>query len=105
MIRGRTTLRDTTTGRMKGADVSYSITVRDMDPRDKAWLKREAMRVGISIEEFVRRLIHENRSKTHQRLKPSDAFARHFGENHGVELPPPGRQEYRPQPFGREWTE
>ena len=105
MIRGRTTLRDTTTGRMKGADVSFSITVRDMDPGDKAWLKREAIRVGISMEEFVRRLIHEKRSKTQQRPKPSEAFARHFGVDHGVELPPPARQEHRPQPFCREGTE
>ena len=41
-----------------------SITVRDIDPRDKSWLKREARQVGVSMEEFVRRLIRENRTKT-----------------------------------------
>ena len=39
------------------------------------------------MEELVRRLIHEKRTKTDRRPKPSEAFARHFGENHGVELP------------------
>ena len=36
------------------------ITVRDIDPGDKSWLKREAHQRGVSMEEFVRRLIHRN---------------------------------------------
>ena len=48
------------------------------------------------MEEFVRRLIHEKRVKTERRPKPSEAFARHFGERHGVELPSPPRRRYRP---------
>ena len=63
-----------------------NITVRDIDPGDKSWLKREARRVGVSMEEFVRRLIREKRVKTDCRPKPSEAFARHFGPEHGVEL-------------------
>ena len=58
--------------------MSSGITVRDIDPGDKSWLKREARDVGVSMEEFVRRLIHEKRTKTERRPKPSEAFARHF---------------------------
>ena len=35
-----------------------SITVRDIDPGDKSWLRREARQTGVSMEELVRRLIH-----------------------------------------------
>ena len=59
--------------------MSTSITVRNIDPGDKSWLKREARQVGVSMEELVRRLIHEKRTKTERRPKPSEAFARHFG--------------------------
>ena len=68
-----------------------SITARDIDPGDKFWLRREARHTGVSMDELVRRLIHEKRTKTERRPKPSEAFARHFGEHHGVELPPPVR--------------
>ena len=67
--------------------MSTSITVRDIDPADKTWLRREARQLGVSMEELIRRLIHEKRTKSDRRPKPSEAFARHFGENHGVELP------------------
>ena len=50
----------------------------------------------------TRRLIHEKRTKTEHRPKPSEAFARHFGERHGVELPPPARCGHRPLPFAEE---
>ena len=76
-----------------------SITVRDIDPADKSWLRREARQTGVSMEELVRRLIHEKRTKTERRPRPSEAFARHFGENHGVELPPPVRCGYKPLSF------
>ena len=79
--------------------MSTSITVRDMDSGDKSWLRREARQIGISMEELVRRLIHEKRTKTERRSKPSEAFARHFGEDHGVELPPPVRHSYKPLTF------
>ena len=81
--------------------MSTSITVRDIDPGDKSWLRREARRTGVSMEELVRRLIHEKRRRTERRPKPSEAFARHFGEKHGVELPPPVRHGYRPLSFSR----
>ena len=76
-----------------------SITVRDIDPGDKSWLRREARQTGVSMEELVRRLIREKRTKTERRPKPSEAFARHFGEDHGVELPPPVRRGYKPLSF------
>ncbi len=79
--------------------MSTSITVRDIDPGDKSWLRREARQVGVSMEEYVRRLIHEKRVKAERRPKPSEAFARHFGEDHGIELPPPARRGYRPLSF------
>lgn len=82
--------------------MSSSITVRDIDPADKSWLKREARQVGVSMEELVRRLIHEKRAKTERRPKPSEAFARHFGTQHGVELPPRAHRSYRPLSFSRE---
>ena len=87
------------------ANMSTSITVRDIDPGDKSWLRREARQTGVSMEELVRRLIHEKRTKTERRPKPSEAFARHFGEEHGVELPPPVRHGYRPLSFSRETGE
>ena len=55
--------------------MSTSLTVRDIDPADKSWLRREARHVGVSMEEFVRRLIHEKRTRTERRPKPSEAFA------------------------------
>ena len=76
-----------------------SITVRDIDPGDKSWLKREARQVGVSMEEFVRRLIREKRTKTECLPKPSEAFARHFGADHGVDLPAPIRRGYQPVSF------
>ena len=76
-----------------------SITVRDIDPGDKSWLRRESRQIGVSMEELVRRLIREKRAKTERRPKPSDAFARYFGEDHGVDLPPPVRCGYKPLSF------
>ena len=82
--------------------MSSNITVRDIDPGDKSWLKREARQVGVSMGEFVRRLIREKRTKIERRPKPSEAFARHFGTEHGVELPPPARFGYGPVSFSGE---
>ena len=79
-----------------------SITVRDIDPGDKSWLKREARQVGVSMEEYVRLLIRERRTKTERRPRPSEAFARHFGLEHGVDLPASPRYGYRPVPFSGE---
>lgn len=79
-----------------------SITVRNIDPGDKAWLRREARRMGVSMEEFVRRLIRKKRTKTERRPKPSEAFARYFGPEHGVDLPPPVRYRHRPVECSRE---
>ena len=85
--------------------MSSSITVRDIDPGDKSWLRREARRIGVSMEELVCRLIHEKRAKTERRLKPSEAFARYFGEEHGVELPSPARRDHEPRSFSVEEAE
>ena len=76
--------------------------MRDIDPADKSWLKREARQVGVSMEEFVRRMIHEKREKTESHRRPSEAFARHFGERHGVELPARPRLGYTPLSFSTE---
>ncbi len=73
-----------------------TITVRNMDDGDKAWVRREAQRIGVSMEEFVRRLIHEKREKDESRAKPSEIFKRYFGPEYGVELPPRARYGYRP---------
>ena len=75
-----------------GVDLmSFTMTVRDIDPRDSAWVQREARRIGISTEELVRRIIHEKRARAEGLTKPSDAFRHHFGPEHGVELLLPGR--------------
>lgn len=85
--------------------MSTSITVRDIDPGEKSWLRRETHQAGVSKEELVRRLIREKRTKTEHRPKPSEAFARHFGERNGVDLPPPVRCGHRPLLFFREEEE
>ena len=86
--------------------MSSTVTVRDLDLRDKSWLKREARRLGISMEEFIRRLIRDERARSERDAKHSEAFKRYFGPEHGVELPPPARYGYRPveltgEPEGR----
>ena len=60
------------------------ITVRQLDQRDKEWLREQASSAGISMEEFVRRLIRERR--TQNMKKPSEIVRECFGEAHGVEL-------------------
>ena len=82
-----------------------SITIRNIDPKDKSWLRREARQAGVSMEELVRHLIHEQRTKTKPRPKPSEVFARHFGEQHGVELPTQAGCGYRTQQFSSEGEE
>ena len=82
--------------------MSTSLTVRDIDPADKSWLKREARQADVSMEEFVRRMIHEKREKIEGRPLPSEAFARHFGERHGIELPARPRTGYTPLSFSTE---
>ena len=79
--------------------MSSAITVRRLDPGDKAWLKSEAHRAGVSMEEFVRRLIRERRKKDRSRVKPSEAFRSQFGPEHGIELPLRGHYGYRPVRF------
>ena len=85
-----------------GAEMNSSITVRDIDPGTRLWLKLQARHVGVSMEEFVRRLIREKRVNSERRAKPSDAFQQYFGTEHGVELPPPERYGYRPVSFADE---
>ena len=78
--------------------MSTSLSGRDIDPGDKPWLRREAHHRAVSMEEFARCLVHEQRTRTERRPKPPGAFARHFGE-HGVELPTPVRPGYKPRSF------
>ncbi len=82
--------------------MSSTITVRGIDPGDKSWLKHEARHSGVSMEEFVRGLIHEKREKSQRRTKPSEAFKRYFGPDHGVDLPPVKRYAYTPVEFADE---
>ena len=80
------------------------ITVRAIDPEGRPRLKREARQAGVRMEEFDRRPIRGQRTNTEHRPKPSEAFARHFGVEHGVDLPPPRqpRHGYRPVSFSGE---
>ena len=68
--------------------VGNTITVRSLDPHDKSWLRREAQRRGVSMEALVRQIIHEKRERAQCRASPAGVFKRHFGPEHGVELPP-----------------
>ena len=63
-----------------------TITVRDIDPGDKTWLQTEAAQRGLSMEAFVRQLIHEKRERARWRERPSEVFAHFFGLQHGVDL-------------------
>ena len=82
--------------------MSSTVTVRNIDPGDKSWLRREAHHMGVSMEELVRRLIREKRAKAGRCAKPSEAFRRYFGPDHGIELPPPELATYRPVEFAAE---
>ena len=86
-------------GEGKAVPMSGTITVRRIDPGDKAWLKSQARRSGVSMEELVRRLIRGCREESRRHMKPSEAFRRHFGPEHGVELPPRERYSYKPVAF------
>ncbi len=79
--------------------MSTTITVRDLNPRDKAWLQREAKRVGLSMEALVRRIIEERRMKSERREKPSEIALRLFGPEHGVELRARSMVDYRALDF------
>lgn len=73
-----------------------TITVRDLNPQDKSWLQQEARTRGVSMAALVRQFIHESREKSERRAVPAAVFKRHFGAEHGVELPPRPRYGYRP---------
>ena len=88
-----------------------TVTVCDPGPGDKSRLgqrqlyfpatrlEREARRLGVSIEEFIRRLIREEHERSESHPKPSEAFSRYSGPEHGVELPPPASYGYQPIDF------
>ena len=76
--------------------MSTTITVRNIDPKDKSWLEQEARKVGISMEVFVRRLIRESREKSERISQPSEVFRRYFGPEHGIDLPLNERFGYQP---------
>ncbi len=73
-----------------------TIIVRKLDPGDKSWIRQEAANRGISMEEFVRRLINESRKRSQEYIKPSEAFQQYFGQEHGIELPLSERYGYKP---------
>jgi plasmid stability protein len=62
------------------------LTVRQIDRADKEWLQNEAARQQLSMEELVRRLIHEKRQQSTEQSRPSDIVRRHFGPNGGIDL-------------------
>ena len=71
--------------------MSSTTTVQEIDPRDEAWVQREAHLAGVSTEEFIHRIVREKRERAMRRTRPSDAFRHYFGPEHGVELLLPGR--------------
>lgn len=62
------------------------LTVRQIDRADKEWLQNEAARQQLSMEELVRRLIHEKRQQSMEHSSPSDIVRRHFGPRGGIDL-------------------
>lgn len=76
-----------------------SILVRSLNPKDKSWLRQEAERQSISMEELMRRLVREKREKTECRMLPSEAFRKYFGPENGIDLPPRRRYGYHPIDF------
>ena len=79
--------------------MTTTITVRGLDPQDETWLRHEARARGVSIAALVRQFIHERREKAQRRATPVEAFKRHFGPEHGVELPLETRYGYRLRRF------
>ncbi len=75
--------------------MSSTIVGRGIDPGDKSWVKREAANRGLSMEEFVRLLIHEKRGRSEGHTKPSAVFQRYFGPENGIELPLSRRYGYK----------
>ena len=53
------------------------------------------------MEALVRQFIHERREKSECHATPAEAFKRHFGPEHGVQLPPRARYGYRLLEFER----
>ena len=79
--------------------MTTKITIRDIDPKDKAWLEDQARIAGVSVDEFVRRLIREKRAQYGRKLQPSKIFKQYFGKEHGVELSESVRFSYEPMHF------
>ena len=79
--------------------MGYAIRVRGPDEREKSWLKAAASEAGISMEEFVRRMIRKQREASIPKESVSDIFLKYFGPEHGMELPPRGKFGYRPLEF------
>ena len=76
-----------------------SILVRSLKPEDKSWLRHEAKRQKISMEELMRRLVREKREKAEHRMLPSEAFRKYFGPENGIELPSRHKYGYSPTDF------
>ena len=79
--------------------MGFAITVRGLNPREKDWLKAEAREAGTSMEEFVRQMIRRERERSSLDESAAELFLRHFGPEHGVELPPRQQYGYRPVKF------
>lgn len=77
--------------------MTTTITVRGLNPQDKSWLRREARTRGVSMQALVRQFIQERREKSERQAMPAEVFKRHFGPEHGVELPPRARYGHRPR--------
>ena len=77
----------------------FAITVRGLSPSEISWLKAEARKAGISMAEFVRRIIRRQRERNSHAENAADLFLRQFGPEHGVELPPRRQHGYRPVGF------
>lgn len=79
-----------------------TITVRGLHEAEKTWLKAEANNAGVSMEEFVRRMIRRQREASTREESVAELCRRYFGPENGVELPPRSQYGYRPLEFPKD---
>ncbi len=72
-----------------------TVTVRGSDPQRKSWLRHEAQAHGVSMDALEGHCIGERREKARRHAPPAEAFKRHFGPEHGLELLVGGRYGYQ----------
>ena len=82
--------------------MSSTITVRDIDPGINPGSNTKRVISAFRWKSSSVTLFAKSARRVERRTKPSEAFKRYFGPEHGVELPPPERYAYTPVEFADE---